>query len=49
MPNRLVEIEGFQNMRASPYTEEEEKWLDQVIEYCTVQKGIYNSNQYNGK
>lgn len=45
------EIEDFQSMMASPYTEEEEKWLDQVIEYYMVQNGMYhpNSNQHNGK
>ncbi|MFP3414302.1 MerR family transcriptional regulator [Bacillus sp. SIMBA_074] len=43
------EIEGFQCMMASPYTEEEERWLDQVIEYYMVQNGMYNPNQHNGK
>ncbi|MED3816244.1 MerR family transcriptional regulator [Priestia megaterium] len=43
------EIEDFQSMMASPYTEEEEKWLDQVIEYYMVQNEMYNPNQHNGK
>ncbi|MFZ7825860.1 MerR family transcriptional regulator [Priestia sp. J2] len=43
------EIEDFQSMMASPYTEEEEKWLDQVIEYYMVQNGMYNRNQHDGK
>ncbi|GAB1803824.1 hypothetical protein PMEGAPL103_47170 [Priestia megaterium] len=43
------EIGDFQSMMASPYTEEEEKWLDQVIEYYMVQNGMYNPNQHNGK
>jgi DNA-binding transcriptional MerR regulator len=43
------EIRDFQSMMASPYTEEEEKWLDQVIEYYMVQNGMYNPNQHNGK
>ncbi|MEM4997156.1 MerR family transcriptional regulator [Priestia sp. SB1] len=43
------EIEDFQSMMASPYTEEEEKWLDQVIEYYMVQNGMYNPNQHNDK
>ncbi|MED4285144.1 MerR family transcriptional regulator [Priestia megaterium] len=38
------EIEDFQSMIASPYTEEEEKWLGQVIEYYMVQYGMYNPN-----
>ncbi|MDM5436603.1 MerR family transcriptional regulator [Bacillus hominis] len=43
------EIGDFQYMMASPYTEEEERWLDQVIEYYMVQNGMYNPNQHNGK
>ncbi|KAA0767601.1 MerR family transcriptional regulator [Bacillus sp. AR2-1] len=43
------EIEDFQCMMASPYTEEEERWLDQVIEYYMVQNGMYNPNQHNDK
>ncbi|PDZ25568.1 MerR family transcriptional regulator [Bacillus toyonensis] len=43
------EIGDFQSMMASPYTEEEERWLDQVIEYYMVQNGMYNPNQHNGK
>ncbi|MCM3774347.1 MerR family transcriptional regulator [Priestia aryabhattai] len=38
------QIGDFQIMMASPYTEEEEKWLDQVIEYYMVQNGMYNPN-----
>ncbi|PEC08931.1 MerR family transcriptional regulator [Bacillus toyonensis] len=41
------EIEDFQCMMASPYTKEEERWLDQVIEYYMVQNGMYNPNQHN--
>ncbi|MEC2713779.1 MerR family transcriptional regulator [Bacillus cereus] len=43
------EIEDFQCMMASPYTKEEERWLDQVIEYYMVQNGMYNPNQHNDK
>lgn len=43
------EIGDFQCMMASPYTKEEERWLDQVIEYYMVQNGMYNPNQHNDK
>ena len=43
------EIEDFQSMMVSPYTQEEEKWLDQVIEYYMVQNGMYNPNQHKGE
>lgn len=34
--------EQYNNMMPSPYTEEEEKWLNEAMEYYMIQNGLYS-------
>ncbi|MBB2481981.1 MerR family transcriptional regulator [Bacillus sp. APMAM] len=36
-----LEIEKLENMCFSPYTKEEEEWLNQAMEYYMIQNGMY--------
>lgn len=36
-----LEKEKLENMTPSPYTKEEEEWLNQAMEYYMIQNGMY--------